>query len=123
MKKLYIVVDSDLSPGLQCAQACHALRAFIEKHPAIDKEWFEKANNLVVLSVPGELYLEHLIKLAMRWDVHWAIFLEPDLDEQMTAIALCGDRAHRIASALPLALRQPASISAMSGSITSQSAE
>ncbi len=31
--KLYIVVLKSLSAGLKCAQACHAMHAFIAAHP------------------------------------------------------------------------------------------
>jgi Peptidyl-tRNA hydrolase PTH2 len=103
--KLYIIVDADLAPGLQCAQACHALRAFVAEHPDVDRAWFEGPNNIVVLSVPGALYLEHLARYADELGVPRSVFTEPDLADQTTAIAMCGENAHRVCSSLPLALR------------------
>jgi hypothetical protein len=38
--KLYIITRSDLPPGARCAQSCHALRAFVEAHPVVDRSWF-----------------------------------------------------------------------------------
>ena len=53
MEKLYIVVRSDISPGLQAAQACHALRQFAHRHPDLDREWFQGSNNIVILQAPS----------------------------------------------------------------------
>ena len=61
-QKLYIITRSDLSPGLQIAQSCHALREFIEIHPEIDKAWYKDSNYLVILSVNNEFSLELLIE-------------------------------------------------------------
>lgn len=54
--RLYIVVQKTLSSGLKMAQACHALRQFIEAYPEIDHAWYHESNNIVVLEhgdMPG----------------------------------------------------------------------
>ena len=86
-QKLYIITRSDLSPGLQIAQSCHALREFVEIHPKIDKAWYKDSNYLVILSVNNEFSLELLIEKAKENDIKFALFREPDLDDQITAVA------------------------------------
>lgn len=47
--KLYLVTRSDLTPGQRASQLCHALREVAAVFPALDKEWYEKSNTLVLL--------------------------------------------------------------------------
>lgn len=104
MKRLYVVVRSDLPPGLQMAQACHAARAFAVENPwANDKA----GENLVVLSVPNELELWRLTARVSERDIMLTLFREPDLGGALTAAAFTGE-AQPLVSSLPLALRQPA---------------
>lgn len=98
MEKLYVVVRNDLPPGLQTAQACHALREFAHRFPELDRRWFESSNNLVVLQVPTLGDLEGLVAIGSLV----APFYEPDLGGELTAAAF-GDG--RLLSSLPLALR------------------
>jgi peptidyl-tRNA hydrolase len=101
MDRLYIVVRSDLKPGLLCAQACHALRAFVAEHPEVEQQWFEGSNNLVVLQVPDEAALLRLVERSAG--VPFSVNREPDLDNQVTAVALAPS-AKRLLRTLPLAL-------------------
>jgi len=104
VQKLYIVVRNDIKPGLMVAQSCHALRAFVEEHPDVDKEWFATSNNIVCLEVANEVELQALVDRVAGADVEVSTFTEPDLDDQMTAAAF-GPRAAALLSNLPLALR------------------
>lgn len=97
--KLYIVVHAALSVGMKIAQGCHALRAFVEAQPALDREWFTTANNIVVLQNDDIPSLAERLKAA---GFIVAAFHEPDLDDQMTAIAV-EPSAWRLLSSLPLA--------------------
>lgn len=106
MEKLYIIVRGDLPAGAQCAQACHALRSFVDEHPALDAAWHGAHNNLVVLSCHNEAELLQLRARARDLDVPQAVFQEPDFDMQHTAIALAGTTtAQKMLSQLPLALK------------------
>lgn len=106
MDRLYIVIRSDLSPGARCAQACHTLRAFVDAHPGIDREWFTASNNLVVLEAPHEAYLVALASLATQRGVAVATFREPDYSDALTGVALGpSEIARRLVSSLPLALK------------------
>lgn len=105
--KLYILVRGDLPEGLQIPQSCHALRAFIEDHPEEDREWFGGSNNIVVLNPGDEEDLLRYLARAEARGLKTALFREPDLDDQATAIAIYGLDAHRLVSCLPKALRPP----------------
>lgn len=101
IKRLYVVVRSDLPLGLQMAQACHATREFTREHPEDDV-----GDNLVVLHA-SHRHLEYLAYRA-RLDELCAVtaFHEPDLRGQLTAAAF-GLGARPLLSNLPLACRPP----------------
>lgn len=106
MKKLYVIVRADLKPGAQLAQAGHAVAAFARRARSAFEQWTDGSNNLVVLTASDELALAELSAMiagvGRPVDVH-----EPDLDDQLTAIAFEGtDEAARLVSSLPLALRE-----------------
>lgn len=88
MEKLYIITRSDLPPGLRSAQLIHAFREFQELHPEIERSWYRNSNNIVTLEVSDEAALRALCSLALEQDIEFASFLEEDLNDQMTAIAM-----------------------------------
>jgi len=93
MLKIYIVVLRSLSVGLKCAQACHALRAFIEAYPTIDHDWYVTSNNIVVLES------DDLIGTAARLDalgLSVARFHEPDRDDELTALCAEPGASHAL---------------------------
>lgn len=101
--KLYIVTRSDLPAGYQAAQAVHAARQFQALHPDLERAWFERSNTIAILSAPSEEALSELASLAERLELRIARFHEPDIDNQLTAIAIePGDHARRICRRLPL---------------------
>lgn len=101
-----MITRSDLSPGYQAVQSMHALRQFTAEHPEIDKHWFERSNYLGLLSVSNEEELNSLIQRAQLNDIKFSVFKEPDIDDQITAIALePGAKSKKLCSKLPLALR------------------
>lgn len=102
MKRLYIAVRSDIPPGLQIAQACHAARAFTLEHPSADV-----GENLVVLASESEAELRELAERLSPLPT--TRFFEPDLQGELTAIAFPGEGA-RAVSSLPLALRARATL-------------
>jgi hypothetical protein len=98
-------VRSDLRPGQQATQVCHALRQFVEDHPAIEREWHRESNHLALLAVEDEPTLVRLLDRARQHGVRSAAFREPDLDHALTAIALePGAESRRLCRGLPLAL-------------------
>jgi peptidyl-tRNA hydrolase len=103
MCKLYIVVRSDLPPGLQAAQACHALSEFREAHPKVYAGWFATSKTLVLLGVPGMQDLESLAGRIKAAGVDLALNYEPDLAGELTAVALA-PQARGLVRTLPLLL-------------------
>jgi peptidyl-tRNA hydrolase len=104
--KLYIVVRSDLSPGSQAVQGMHAARQYANDHPEIEREWFTSSNHLAMLATSNEESLIRLVKKAQEKRITHSIFREPDLDNQITAVAFePGEMGKRLCSNLRLALR------------------
>lgn len=100
--KLYVVVDSTLSPGQQAVQAGHAVAAFCQKYP--DTLW--RNGYLIYLQEQGSSQMSgFLFKKEEKKgiDVHWrfkysryhqvATFQEPDLNGITTAYAVFGPQA------------------------------
>jgi peptidyl-tRNA hydrolase len=112
--KLYIITRADLPPGARAAQSCHALRAFVQRCPEFDREWFESSNNIVLLEVNTLKDLEELVK-EISWSKHpWATFHEADFNNELTAIAVGGGdngiqgyEGRSITGSLRLALKSP----------------
>lgn len=110
--KLYVVVRSDLPPGLQAAQLVHAMREFVHHCPDFDRQWFYGRGNgkepigdknLVLLQVPDEAALLQLIRAGVHV-ASVASFQEPDLGGETTAAAF-SEGAAPLLGALPLALK------------------
>lgn len=95
-----------MSFGAQAAQLCHAMRQFVEEHPAIDRSWFSISNYICLLKVVNELELQNLFSKARELEIACSAFREPDLGNQLTAICLEPGRASKkLVSRLKLAFR------------------
>lgn len=101
--KLFLVTRQDLAPGPRAAQLCHALRAFVEEHPAVDREWFTTSNTLVCLEAKTQDELHALVSKARSQGIPVSEFVEPDLDDALTAVAI-GPSGKQLVRRLPLAL-------------------
>ncbi len=117
MEKLYVVVRSDLAAGDQIAQVGHAVASFALHSPvshALARQWHGGANNLVVLGIADEAALERLMdEIVERTDATCVVVNEPDLDDDLTAIAFEGTaQSRRLVSSLPLALRDVGALGA-----------
>jgi hypothetical protein len=101
-----VITRSDLEPGYQAVQSMHALRQFTAEHPEIDRLWFDQSNYLGLLSVANEKELYNLMEQAQMQDIKFSIFREPDIGDQITAIAIApGAKSKKLCSRLPLALK------------------
>lgn len=94
--KLYLVVRGDLPRGAQAVQAAHALTDFFQEYPGIVQEWYTTSNHLCLLSVENEQRLQDLYDQALEGYVQAASFYEPDLNDELTAIALAPSEEARI---------------------------
>lgn len=89
-KRLYIITRRDLRRGLKIAQTCHVALESPKNLPLDSKE----IPYVVVLEVEDEERLDRLLELVTKkTDV--VKFREPDLDDQLTAIAFLGSNNTR----------------------------
>ena len=99
--KLYAVVSSTLSPGAKACQAAHALRAYADAYPEIERKWWAESNTLVLLETDAIIALE--IKAHKR-GVSCVRFVEPDWAPEGTLTALVlGPEGKKLVSSLKLA--------------------
>ena len=103
--RLYLVVRADLPPGLQAAQLVHAATQLCLDQPEAAQAWHSGSQNVVCLSAPNMATLARLAYETAREGMRVATFKEPDLDGELTAIAVVGER---LFSSLPLALKAKA---------------
>ena len=103
MERLYIVTRRDLPKGVQLAQTGHAVSAFAVAHPELHARWHKEGNNLICLAAKDEAELKAQLELGAAATAH---FHEPDLGNQLTAIALTGEVRRRLSS-FPKALNEP----------------
>ena len=102
--KLYVVVREDLDINYQAVQAAHAGIQFQHEHPIIAKEWHNKSKYLIHLSIKDEERLSDLISKAQSKGIKVSVFIEPDIENQITAVAFePSDKSKRLLSNLPLA--------------------
>lgn len=102
-----MITRADLEPGYQAVQSMHALRQFTAEHPERDREWFDNSNYLGLLSVQDEIELNGIIEQAASQNIRFSVFREPDIDNQITAIALePHPKSKKICSKLKLALKE-----------------
>jgi hypothetical protein len=90
--------------------ASHAAIQFVFDHPEIAKLWI-KDPYLAQLSCADEDELKNIIEKLQKNHINYSIFREPDLDNQITAIAVePSDKSRRILSCYPLMLKEYKSI-------------
>jgi hypothetical protein len=83
----------------------HGAIQFTFDHPQIAKNWFEISNYIVALSIKNEEELLKLIKKAEDNNLKYSIYREPDLENQITSIAIePGEQTKRLCKNLKLAL-------------------
>jgi len=88
-------------------QSAHAAIEFQHTHPEIAKEWNTNSKYLVFLSVENEKELHKLLKKIKIKELKYATFIEPDIGNQLTAIALePGEKSHNLTRNLSLTLQE-----------------
>jgi hypothetical protein len=88
----------DLRPGLRAAQIGHVLIHWVLKNG-------QPPDNLVLLEVENEPDLEDLRDLLYKNGIFFESFHEPDLGDELTALAI-GPDGWRSLSSLPLGFRR-----------------
>jgi len=69
-------------------QSAHAAIQFQHEYPELAKNWYSNSNYLIFLSVENEAELIKLINKANSNNIKISIFREPDINNEITAIAL-----------------------------------
>lgn len=104
--KLIAITRRDLIPGSQAVQAAHATIQFIFEHPEMGNDWYNISKYLVFLSVENKQELLDLVETLDQKGIVMSKFHEPDLDNDLTAIAIePSPTARRLVSSLPLMLK------------------
>lgn len=104
--KLYVIGREDLGAGYMSVQAMHAAIQFQHDHPEYAAVWYKQSNYLGFLSVANEYELTQLIDKALSLDIKISVFREPDIENQITSIAIePGSNSKKLCSNLKLALR------------------
>lgn len=78
---------NDISPGYQLAQTAHAVADFAIEHPEKFKAWKHGSNYLCCLSADAKR-IDMIINRLSAHNIHHTIFREPDIGDQITAIAV-----------------------------------
>lgn len=82
---IYVVVREDLSSGLKCAQACHAVAGLVDYWRDVlptDIRQAVEGGRMIVLEVPKEQITRCSYPKIPTYAFH-----EPDLNNELTAIA------------------------------------
>ena len=82
MKKLFVLVRTDLNPAYRAVQACHAVAEFVLNRPNV---WTNEI--LIYLGVKSLFSLEIIKDRFKKQDIDFIEFREPDLNNEITAIA------------------------------------
>ena len=102
-EKLRVVTRRDLSLPTQAVQSAHAAIDFQHAHPLEASEWQTESNYLALLTVANEEELYKLSEKAAMRGIKHTIFREPDINNEITAIAFePSDASRRITSECPL---------------------
>jgi peptidyl-tRNA hydrolase len=102
-----VISRRDLRPGQQAVQAMHAAIDFCFQHTEEAREWQSQSNYLAVLSVADEPALFNLIEKLEKRGIRYTAFREPDLNNEVTAVAVEPHAdLRKITSGFPLLLKE-----------------
>ena len=88
--KLYVLIRKDLSTSQQAVQAGHAVAQYLLEH----NDW--KNETLVYLGVKDEDHLKKWLYMLDKEKIDYSLFKEPDIGNQITAIATCKDKFKKL---------------------------
>ena len=100
--KLYLVTHSNLSAGYQTAQVAHAIADFLQTNPSIANKWRSVSNSIIVLETEDSQSLSELQEKALKCNIITTEFREPDLSDEITAVAFApSESTRKLLSNLP----------------------
>lgn len=104
---LIVVTRQDISPGYQAVQSIHSTLAFVDEHPHLFTNWNNFSKAISLLAVKNEDELKTLIIKLTQKGIKHSVFAEPDIDHQITSIAIePSESAFKACCSIPLALKQ-----------------
>lgn len=77
-----------MTEGYKAVQSTHAAINFVFEHPARAGPWFSSSNTLVQLELKNEKQLKLLIEKCQYHQLECSVFREPDIGNQITAVAI-----------------------------------
>lgn len=86
--KMYVLVRNDLSNSQKAVQAGHALAEYLIRYPTT--EWGN--GTLIYLKVRNESTLKVWVDKLEKDNKTYSKFYEPDIGNQLTAVAVVADR-------------------------------
>ena len=89
MHKMFVLVRRDLPSTYRGVQAGHALAEFLLHYPHQGQEW--NNHTLIYLGVENQAALEEWSKKLDEKNIEYAAFREPDIGNELTAIATYGN--------------------------------
>ena len=90
------------------AQTVHSSNRFAYHHPELHREWIEKSEYVVNLSIDNEEQLQRLYYKLLDNGATVVAFHEPDIDNQLTSICYCGGpELRKITNKYKLAFEKP----------------
>ena len=99
----FVVTRKDLPIGYQAVQSGHAVADYILENPIDAKDWNTTSNYLIFLTAKDEASLEKLIEKADVKGINHTVFREPDIGDQITAVAFePTELTRKLVSSLPL---------------------
>lgn len=105
--KLYLVTHAQLSSGYQTAQVAHVVADFIMANPETAQTWHAVSNSVIVLEAKDARELSFLKADAEDKGLKVTEFREPDLGDEITALAFApGEETRKFLSNLPCAGRK-----------------
>lgn len=84
---LTIITNKHLTPGYKVAQSVHAMASFALEHESEFKDW-QTCSNYVCCLETSLIKLRHIISLLDILKIKYSIFLEPDIGNELTSIAV-----------------------------------
>lgn len=92
-----------MSAGYRAVQSAHAAIDFTFEHPTRAGPWHKNSNYLVLLELKNEKQLELLIFNCEKYNLLHTVFREPDIGNQITAVAIePSELTQRLVSKIPL---------------------
>ena len=101
--KIYLVTHGKLSAGYQVAQVAHVMADYIMNRPNAAKYWHHISNSLIALEAKDAEALSELQEKAKTRGIDVQEFREPDLGDEITALAFSpSPETRKFLSNLPL---------------------